>query len=650
MGEHRTGRDTDRTRRRVVQALGAATVLPMSVDLACAAETKRTVSPAKPARLQAFALADVRLRPGPFLNAQRLDERYLLRLEPDRLLHNFRVNAGLAPRAPVYGGWESQEPWIEIRCHGHTLGHYLTACSLMFESTGNAQFKQRVDHIVAELAACQEAAKSGMICAFPDGAQQLVNSAQGKPFLGVPWYTMHKILAGLRDAYLHAGSEPALTVFTRLADSLGELTAPLNDQQMQTMLDREHGGMNEVFADLAALTHETKYLDLATRFSHRALLEPMTARRDVLDGLHSNTQIPKVIGFQRLYEMTGREDYRQAAEFFWQTIVTNRTYATGGNGDIEHFFPPREFEQRLQSAKTMETCCMHNMLRLTRALFVHDPSVAYADYYERTLFNGILASQDPDSGMMTYFQATRPGYVKLYCTPIESFWCCTGSGMENHAKYGDSIYFQDARALYVNLFIASDLRWREQGVRIEQSTRFPSEPRTMLTIRASWQKKFALRIRQPAWCAQASVSLNGENATLHRTPGQYIELERTWRNGDRIEIELPMHLHFEPLPGAPQIVALMYGPIVLAGRLGTQGLSNGADIIVNERQSGEMLHIPRELPAWTLDREQLAAHVKPSGDRALAFTARGIVGFQDMKLIPYYAIAHERYNLYWKLT
>jgi DUF1680 family protein len=645
---HEPSEANNRLRRRIVQALGAAVVMPPIVtEVLAATDENRS---ARSVRVQAFPLSDVRLSPGPFLSAQQLDERYLLRLEPDRLLHNFRVNAGIAPKAPVYGGWESQEPWVEIRCHGHTLGHYLTACSLMFESTGDAQFKRRADYIVSELAACQEASKSGLICAFPDGVQQLVNSVQGKEFLGVPWYTMHKVLAGLRDAHLHAKNAVALTVFTRLADALGELTLPLDDEQMQKMLEREHGGMNEVLADLSALTHDAKYLDLATKFSHRALLAPLSGGRDLLDGLHSNTQIPKVIGFQRLYELTGREDYRRAAEFFWKTIVAHRTYATGGNGDIEHFFPPREFEQRLQSAKTMETCCMHNMLRLTRALFAHDPSVAYADYYERTLFNGILASQDPDSGMMTYFQATRPGYVKLYCTPIESFWCCTGSGMENHAKYGDSIYFHDGNALYVNLFIASNLRWHEQGMQIEQSTRFPNEPRSSFGLRVSRPKKLALHIRQPAWCSQVTVSINGTDATIHNKPGQYIELERTWRNGDRIDVELPMRLHLELLPNAPNIAALMYGPIVLAGRLGTQGVTREADLIVNERQSGEMLHIQRELPSWSLDRHDLDRQIKQSNGGNLAFTARGIAGFQELQLIPYHAIAHERYNLYWRLV
>src|SRR5687768_700441 len=286
-------RTPSRVRRHIVQALGLAAVVPNAFPTAFAAETPNssaTVQPSRAPRLQPFALRDVRLLPSAFLDAQLRDERYLLELEPDRMLHNFRANAGLAPKAPVYGGWESQEPWVEIRCHGHTLGHYLSACAMMFASTGKAVFKERVDYIVTELSACQDAAKSGLICAFPDGARQLENSVQGRDFFGVPWYTMHKIFAGLRDAHVYADSPPALDVLRRLADYTHDLTAPLSDERMQKMLDREHGGMNEVLADLYALTGERQYLELAERFTHRALLEPLIQQRDVLDGLHSNTQ------------------------------------------------------------------------------------------------------------------------------------------------------------------------------------------------------------------------------------------------------------------------------------------------------------------------------------------------------------------------
>lgn len=638
-------------RRHVVQALGAAALIagPLSRSAMAATPNEGAQRAINSPVVFGFPLSDVKLLPSLFLDAQQRDERYLLELDPDRMLHNFRRNAGLEPKAPVYGGWESQEPWVEIRCHGHTLGHYLSACSMMYASTGKAVFKERADYIVGELRTCQDAAKSGLICAFPDGARQLENSVQGREFHGVPWYTMHKIFAGLRDAHWYAQSSAALDAWQLLANYTHDLTKALSDAQMQKMLDREHGGMNEVLADLYATTGERRHLDLAVKFTHRALLQPMIAKRDVLDGLHSNTQIPKVIGFQRLHELTGRADYRAAAEFFWRTIIERRTYATGGNGDVEHFFAPREFAERLQSAKTMETCCMHNMLRLTRALFAHDPRVEYADYYERTLYNGILASQDPDSGMMTYFQATRPGYVKLFHTPTDSFWCCTGSGMENHAKYGDSIYFHDTDSLYVNLFIPSALDWHAKGLRLTQTTHFPDSSKSELTLRLERPTTLTLRIRQPSWCAESNVAINGRGQT-HRTPGQYIELRREWRDGDRIEVALPMQLRLEPLPSAPEFAAVLYGPIVLAGRMGTEGLTPGAQIIKNERESGEMLHIAREVPTWNLNRDQPAAHIRAIENRPLAFRASGVRELPNLELIPYFAITHERYNLYWRLA
>jgi DUF1680 family protein len=586
---------------------------------------------------------------GSFKTAQQLDAKYLLSLEPDRLLHNFRVNAGLPPKAPVYGGWESQEPWVDIRCHGHTLGHYLSACSMMFASTGEAAFRQRVDYIVADLRECQQSRGNGLICAFPDGAAPLENGLTGKPFAGVPWYTMHKVLAGLRDAHIHAGSSDALVVLVRLTDWIDTAARGVSDSQFQRMLDREHGGMSEVLADVSVLTGDRKYLALAERFTHRAVLDPLAAGRDTLDGLHSNTQIPKAIGAARLHELTAKPEYRNASTFFWQTVVERRSFATGGNGDVEHFFPPEKFAEHLQSAKTMETCCTHNLLRLTRALFTSTQAVAYADYYERALFNGILASQDPRSGTMTYFQATRPGYVKLYGTPTDSFWCCTGSGMENHAKYGDSIYFHDRRSLYVNLFIASEVEWAQKGVHVRQTTKFPDEPATSLTVRARESTRFTLKVRQPSWCPAAQVSINGQRHSHQGAPGQYIEIDRKWKDGDVVEVSLPMQLRLEPLPGAPDIVAVMYGPIVLAGRLGTEGITPGSDVIVNERTSGEMLNRPMELPQFAWSRAALRENVKRKSPDTLSFATRVVNSERDIELVPFHRIAHERYTLYWRV-
>jgi DUF1680 family protein len=630
-------------RRTLLQALASAPLF--GAMSASAAANAAAFAPVRP-----FALSDVRLLDGPFKTAQALDARYLLSLSPDRLLHNFRVNAGLPGKAPVYGGWESQEPWISIRCHGHTLGHYLSACAMMWAATGEAAFRQRVDYLVAELQACQQAADNGLVCAFPDGGEQLRNGFAGKPIVGVPWYTMHKIMAGLRDAHLYAQHPQALPVLTRLADWISDASQACDDACFQQMLAVEHGGMNEVLADLHALTGEARYLRLAERFNHRALLDPLAERRDTLDGLHANTQIPKVLGFARLHELTGDSRYRQAALFFWDTVVTRRSFATGGHGDIEHFFPTAESARHLQSAKTMETCCTHNMLRLTRALFAAAPSAAYADYYELALLNGILASQDPDSGMFTYFQATRPGYPKLYCTPEHSFWCCTGTGMENHAKYGDSIYFHDGDALLVNLFIASELNWQNKRVRVRQTTAFPEYAGTRLSVSAARPTRFTLRLRHPAWCRQLSVRLNGRKLVDSAEPGRYVEIERTWREGDVIDVDLPMHLHLQPLPGSPGIAALMFGPVVLAARMGRAGMRPGDDLIENERNYGEVLQLPMAMPSLALGEGGIESAVRRSKDAALSFRLRTTESAQDFELVPFHRIAHERYNLYWQLV
>ena len=631
--------DSNPNRREVLQAIAAVSALGAhAFDASGRAPPNTAAAP--------FDLAAVRLLPGPFAIARDLDARYLLSLDPDRLLHNFRVNAGLEPKAPVYGGWESQQPWVDIRCQGHTLGHYLSACSMMAASTGEPRFHERVTRIVNELGECQRARGDGLICAFPDGSTQLENALQGKPIVGVPWYTLHKIMAGLRDAYILANAPQALSVLRGVADWIVSASQSLDESRFQKMLEVEHGGMNEVLADLHVLTGERRYLGLAERFNHHAVLDPLAASRDTLDGLHSNTQIPKVIGFARLHELTGNESYGTAARFFWRVVTRQRSFATGGNGDGEHFFPVADFTQHLHSGKTMETCCTHNMLRLTRALFLQQPSSAYADYYELALFNSILASQDPASGLVTYFQPTRPGYLKLYCTPVDSFWCCTGTGMENHAKYGDSIYFHSADALYVNLFIASELNWQARGVRISQLTRFPDEPGTRLVVHTATPIRLRLKIRQPAWCRSVRITVNGHVRAARRQSDGYLEINRLWRNGDSVDVELPMHLHMEDLPGSSGVAAIMYGPIVLAGRGGTDGLTPGTDIIVNERTIGDVLTMPAELPQLDLSARNLHQHLQPKPGDPLSFEVQSRQ--QRFELIPYYRIAHERYHLYWR--
>lgn len=610
--------------------------------LAAPALPLRAASARSGAALQAFALADVRLLGGAFQRAQALDARYLLSLDADRLLHGFRSNAGLAPKAPRYGGWESRD-----LCPGHTLGHYLSACSMMWASTGQADFRRRVAYVVGELHDCQQASGSGLVCAFPDGDAPVRNALAGRPAAGVPWYTMHKILAGLRDAHVHAGDPRALPVLTRLADWIVEASQATSDERFQQMLGVEHGGMNEVLADLHTLTGDARYLQLARRFNHRALLDPLAEGRDTLDGLHSNTQIPKVIGFARLAEVTGDERYAKAARYFWGNVVHRRSFATGGNGDGEHFFPPAETVKHLDSAKTMETCCTYNMLRLTRALFTAEPSAAYADYHERALFNGILASQDPDTGMVTYFQPTRPGYPKLYGTPERSFWCCTGTGMENFAKLGDSIYFHDADTLYVNQFIASTLDWADKRVHVRQTTSFPEEPGTRLSVHAGRPTRFTLRVRHPAWCAQLTLRLNERPLLESSEPGRYVDVDRLWRDGDVLDVALPMQLHLQPLPGASDIAAVMLGPLVLAARMGRQGMGPGDDIVASEYVYGAVLKSQTELPRLALRGRTLDEAVRPAG-APLQFRTGAPGG--DIDLAPFHRIAHERYSLYWRLA
>ena len=629
------------SRRDALKLLGAGTAMYTCGPARASAWT------GGPGAVTCFGLGDVRLLPGPFLDAQRRDADYLLKLEPDRMLHNFRVNAGLEPKAPVYGGWESVEPWIEIRCHGHTLGHYLGAAACMYESTGDARFAERVDYLVRELAECQSKT-GGWLTAFPDGIAPLTDSLAGKPFAGVPWYTTHKVLAGLRDAHVHRGSAAALEVFVKFGDWIDAACRDVPDERLQKMLDREHGGMNEVLADLYFLTRQPRFRELAVRFSHRALLQPLAAGQDSLDGLHANTQIPKVIGFQRVFEATGEAGFHDAATFFWRTVTQGRSFVTGGHGDNEHFFPKGEFASHLGSAKTMETCCTHNMLRLSRALYGNSNSTAYLDHFERGLFNAILGSQDPVSGMTTYFQATRPGYVKLFHTPFDSFWCCTGSGMENHARYAETVFAHNADTLFVNLFIPATLHWRERGLTFELATRFPDEDTARLTVKSGKPRRLSVAVRHPAWCREMTLSVNGRREPVHPATAGYAFVERVFRPGDVIEIHTPMSLSIESLPGAPDHAALVYGPIALAGIFHGAPVKPADQLIVNERKSGQMLDDPVPIPTWTRPLDELLANTTRTDSKDLVFLARGFEGGQSVELIPWSRVSNQRYNLYWQ--
>jgi len=598
-----------------------------------------------PGSLQPFALGEVRLLDGPFRHAQQRSADYLLSLDPDRLLHSFRVNAGLPPKAPVYGGWESEPLWADIHCQGHSLGHYLSGVALMHAATGDERFKRRSDYIVDELAACQQAGQTGLLCAFPEGPKLVAAFIAGEPVTGVPWYTMHKVYAGLRDAHQQTGNPRALDVLVRYADWAVVATRALPEDRFQAMLDTEHGGMNEIFADLFVITGNAQYRDMARRFSHKALLTPLAGGEDHLDGMHANTQIPKVVGFQRVAEVTGQSEYHRAADFFWRTVVHTRSYATGGHGDNEHFYPVVDAGQHVFSAKTSETCGMYNMLKLTRMLFMQQPRAEYGDFYERALYNGILASQDPASGMVTYFQGNRPGYMKLYCTPVDSFWCCTGTGMENHAKYNEAIYFHDDHALWVNLFIPSRLTWAARNAVLTQTTTFPEQPTTRLRWTLAQPVTVTLRLRHPAWSPSAQVRVNGKLVAHSTHPGSSIAVDRVWQDGDVVDVAMVMEVTAVPLPAAPEVIALTFGPVVLAAALGHEGIAQGADLVVNERKIGDYLKGEVHTPRLAGEGAAIARSVRAT-DHPLRFTVAAADG-TVLHLQPYYQIAHERYVTYW---
>lgn len=632
-----------------ILTLVVAQATRLSADLAAAGignNAARTGSGATAAVVgiaHPFALPDVQLLEGPFRDAMLRNQKYLLSLEPDRLLRNFRVNVGLPADTKPLGGWES--PDCELR--GHSLGHYLSAVSLMYASTGDVRFKQRAGQIVDVLAQCQNQAPAagfhpGYLSAFPESFIDRVEL--GQP-VWAPWYTLHKIMAGLLDASQHCGNTQALAVLTHMANWVQFRVDRLTPDQMQRSLDMEFGGMNDVLANLYAVTGNTNHLRLAEAFNHRKVQGPLEQGEDRLDGLHANTQIPKIIGLTREYELTGRPEYLKAANTFWNAVALHRSYVIGGNSDFESFFPVSEFDKHL-GPETCETCNTYNMLKLTQGLFALEPSARMMDFYERGLYNHILASQDPDSGMVTYYVALKPGHFKVYSTPEESFWCCTGTGMENHAKYGGAIYSRSSDALYVNLFIASELKWAEKGLSLRQETRFPESDTTTLTFRAQRPAKLALKIRHPAWAVDGvKVSVNGQAQNIQSVPGNYFTLDREWRDGDTVKIEMPMRLHTESLPGEDNQVAVMYGPLVLAGELGTNNLP---DVFAKDQRAYHH-HPDLPVPVWVAARGELLSAIKPVPGKPLTFRTHGIGRPEDVTLKPFYQIHRQRYSVYWKL-
>jgi uncharacterized protein len=625
------------------------TALAVGVLVGVTAAARLQMSPRVPDKVTAqalpFALDEVRLLDGPFKDAMVRDQQYLLSLDQDRLLHNFRVTAGLPSNAEPLGGWEA--PDVELR--GHSVGHYLSAVSIMFASTGDARFKERADKLVSELAKIQtaEAARfhPGYLSAFPEEFFDRVDTRQR---VWAPYYTIHKIMAGLLDAYQLTGNAQALDVLKKQADWVGFRVNRLTDEQQQRALDTEFGGMNDVLANLYSVTGDAKYLETAKRFEHRRILDPLAKGIDPLDNIHANTQIPKIIGVAREYELTGEPRYRDIATFFWDRVVHHRSFVMGGNSDGESFFPEDQTSHHL-GADGPETCNTYNMLKLTRHLFAWAPSAGAMDFYERALVNHILSSQDPKTGMVSYYCPLKPGAFKTFSTPTDSFWCCVGTGMENHAKYNDSIYFHDASSLYVTLFIPSELTWKQKGVKVRQQTKFPDDDSTSLTIDAASPVQLALKIRYPSWAQSGvTVAVNGTAQKTNATPGSFITIDRQWKTGDRIDVRLPMALHMEALPDDPHIQALLYGPVVLAGDLGTTGL----DAVKRYGPSGPAVGrvTPIPIPAFVApNASEVLAHVERVQGQPLTFRTKGLGQPNDVTLIPLYKTFEPRYTVYWNI-
>ena len=589
-------------------------------------EGKMKVALKAPAKAYAFSLKDVRLLDGPFKHAMELDQKYLLGLDPDRLLHNFRRNAGLPSSAQPLGGWE--EPNCEVR--GHFVGHYLSACAMMYASSGDEKLRERANLLVAELAKCQDKFPSGYLSAFPEEFFDRLEA--GKP-IWVPWYTLHKVLAGLVDIYCLCDNDQALDVAKKMCRWVKTRTDRLSEGEMQKTLGVEHGGMNDALAEMYAVTGDETYLQLARRFYHKAVLDPLARREDRLTGLHANTQFPKVIGAARQYELTGDEGLRTIATFFWDVVTGERSYVIGGNSNGEVFSPKEKLSQAL-GPNTTETCNTYNMLKLTRHLVLWEAQARHADYYERALYNHILSSQNPDTGMMLYYARLRTGSIKEFGGPLDAFWCCTGTGVENHAKYADSIYFHDgAKGLYVNLFIASELAWKKRGVKVRQETRYPEADTTRLAFTCEKPVELAVSIRHPWWAVSGiQVSVNGAEHSAESKPGAYAVVARTWQTGDTLDIAMPMTLRTEGFRDNPKRLALMYGPVVLCAEV------NPA----------------REFPVIVGEVDRIVSSIKATEGAPLTFTAASST-FRgppdqppaDITLVPFYKMYKKPYIVYW---
>lgn len=602
-----------------------------------------------------FPLADVVLLKGPFQHARDLNISTLLKYDVDRLLAGYRKQAGLSEKAKPYPNWDGLD--------GHVGGHYLSALAMNYAATGNIECKKRMDDMVQELKACQKANGTkypnwgvGYVGAVPNSENIWNGVNQGNLTVyrtaWVPWYNVHKMYAGLRDVYIYTKSEEAKQVFLAFCDWAIRVTSSLSDQQMQAMLDEEHGGMNEILADAYQMSGSAKYLTAAKRFSHQSILNPLAAGRDQLDNKHANTQVPKAIGFQRIGELDHDANYLKAGSFFWETVTNNRTLAFGGNSRRE-FFPSKAAGiDFINDVEGPETCNSYNMLKLTEDLFRIYPDAKYADFYERTMYNHILSTQHPQHGGYVYFTPARPRHYRVYSAPNEGMWCCVGSGMENHSKYNQFVYNRGKDALYVNLFVASELNWREKGIKIKQETAFPEEEKSKFLV-TSGDAKFTLMLRYPSWVAKGALKImvNGKAVAHTNNPSSYVAIDRQWKKGDVVTVALPMTNRTEALPNVPSYVAFMHGPILLSAKMGTESLTGliAGDSRWGHIAGGKKLAINQSPIIIDDQLSSLPRKLLPIAGKPLTFVANGmkITNHSAVVFEPFYQIHDARYQMYW---
>lgn len=598
-----------------------------------------------------FSLSDVELLDGPFRHAMDLNVKVLLEYDTDRLLAPFLHEAGLPKKAEYFPNWEGLD--------GHIGGHYVSALAIHYAASGSQECYDRLKYVLAELERCQDANGNGYVGGVPNGTQIWSEVGKGNfgPLHGawVPWYNVHKMFAGLRDAWQYAGIDEAKEMFLKFCDWALDITKDLTDGQMDQMVSQEFGGMDEVLADAFAITGDRKYMTAAKRFAHHLILDSMAEGVDNLDNKHANTQVPKVVGYARIADLDDDDTFKDAAEFFWDRVANHRSVVIGGNSRSEHFPAAADYQSYVEHREGPESCNTNNMLKLTQFLFKMDPRAEYADFYERAMYNHILSTQHPEHGGYVYFTSMRPGHYRVYSQPNSGMWCCVGTGMENHGKYGEFIYTHDGKEkLYVNLFVASRLNWKENGATFTQETQFPYEESSRIIVSLKKSRKFKVLVRCPQWIdAGFSVKVNGQEYALDAEPSSYVEVDRKWKNGDVIEISLPMRTIIEPLQNKEEYLAVKRGPIVLAART-SQGNLDG--LISND---GRWAHIASgpltplaETPIMIGTKQEIESklqNMKPVPGKPLHFTVSGLFDdsrFGGLELEPFFNLHDSRYAIY----